>query len=104
MDPSIKAKRIASASHITLEERRKRIADTDEAIAKGARQGPGAIWPDPNIKMSHVQTPEEVHWTHDALGHTPAELAELRAAIALLPPTAKPRPAPARAQWDTPRY
>jgi hypothetical protein len=104
MDATIKAKRVTAAAGLTLEERTKRIADTDEAIAKGAKQGPDAIWPDPSITMSHVQTADEEHWTRYALRHTPDELAELREAIAELPPEVAPRPPFVRPAWDTPKW
>ena len=104
MDLMVKAKRIVAAAGIPLAERKRRIADTDEAIAKGAKQGPDSIWPDPNITMSHVQTADEEHWTRYALRHTPEELAELREAIAELSPDAAPRPPFVRPAWDTPRW
>jgi hypothetical protein len=89
MKAHVNADYVHVAARCTLAERAAHIADTDEAIAKGAVQGSNSVWPDPKIALSHPQTPAQIHWTRHALRLTPAELEATRAALAALPPTAK---------------
>ena len=54
-------------------------AEYDEAIAKGAKPGPGCLWPDPAIPLSKPQQSFAAHFLHGALQYTAREHAELRA-------------------------
>lgn len=80
------------AAKLPLAERKMRMALVDTALARGAVQGPSSVWPDPNVKMDRVLTPDENHWVRRSLLLMPDERAALRAAIAKLPDEAESAP------------
>ncbi len=43
------------------------MAEFDEAVRKGAKRGPGSIWPDPNVKLDKPQSKFSEHWVHKGL-------------------------------------